>query len=138
MLEAKPISTPWSPGMQLHSKNGTPFRGPTLFWSIVGALQYLSITRPNLSFVMNSVSQYLHAHLDSYFKQLNVFFVMFGVQSSLAYLLHASILRMGLPKGFDSDIGHVKSINIKNIKQNHVLLIKLNLKFIYKSCTFFL
>ena len=68
MLEAKPVSTPWSPGMQLHSKNGTPFRDPTLFHSIVGALQYLTITRPDLSFAVNSVSQYLHAPLESHFQ----------------------------------------------------------------------
>jgi hypothetical protein len=31
------------------------------YWSIVGALQYLTLTRPDLSFSVNKVCQFLHA-----------------------------------------------------------------------------
>lgn len=59
MLEARHVSMPWYPGMQLDSKNVTPFRDLTLFRSIVSILQYLTITRHDFSFAVNSISQYL-------------------------------------------------------------------------------
>jgi hypothetical protein len=33
----------------------------TMYWSIVGTLQYLTLTRPDLSFSVNKVCQFLHA-----------------------------------------------------------------------------
>jgi hypothetical protein len=35
-------------------------RDATMYTSIVGALQYLTLTRPNLSFSENHVCQFLH------------------------------------------------------------------------------
>ncbi|XP_042035270.1 uncharacterized mitochondrial protein AtMg00810-like [Salvia splendens] len=56
--ESKPVSTPLAAGCQL-SKDGQPFEDPTLYRSLVGSLQYLTITRPDLSFAVNLVSQHL-------------------------------------------------------------------------------
>lgn len=55
LLDSKPISTPLAAGEMLVS-DGSHFRDPTLYRSLVGALQYLTITRPNLSFAVNLVS----------------------------------------------------------------------------------
>ncbi|RVW75984.1 Retrovirus-related Pol polyprotein from transposon RE1 [Vitis vinifera] len=41
--------------------DGSPFSNPTLYQSLVGALQYLTITRPDIAHAVNSVSQFLHA-----------------------------------------------------------------------------
>jgi histone deacetylase 1/2 len=38
----------------------------TLYRSIVGGLQYLTVTRPDLSYVVNRVCQYLHAPRDGH------------------------------------------------------------------------
>ncbi|KAL6321989.1 hypothetical protein AAG906_035908 [Vitis piasezkii] len=54
MIEAKPISTPFVVGQHL-STIGKLFSDPTLFWSLAGALQYLTITRPDLSFSAQSI-----------------------------------------------------------------------------------
>ena len=40
---------------------GSPFSNPTLYRSLVGALQYLTITGPDIAHAVNSVSQFLHA-----------------------------------------------------------------------------
>lgn len=61
MLDCKPAPTPLSPSEPLSLHEGTPL-GPedsSQYRSIVGALQYLTLTRPDLSFLVNKVCQYL-------------------------------------------------------------------------------
>ena len=53
----KPMKTPLSTTEKLSVTNGTHFgvEDSTRYRSIVGALQYLTLTRPHLSFSMNKV-----------------------------------------------------------------------------------
>ncbi|XP_028067253.1 uncharacterized protein LOC114270061 [Camellia sinensis] len=44
-----------------------PFSQPSLYRSIVGALQYLTITRPDISFAVNHASQFMHAPTVAHF-----------------------------------------------------------------------
>uniref|UniRef100_A0A2N9H904 Reverse transcriptase Ty1/copia-type domain-containing protein n=1 Tax=Fagus sylvatica TaxID=28930 RepID=A0A2N9H904_FAGSY len=60
MLEAKPITTPMASTTSLSGFDGEPFPDHTLFRSTVGALQYLSITRPDIAFTVNKLSQFMH------------------------------------------------------------------------------
>jgi hypothetical protein len=63
MNNCKSVATPLSTaekssfegGALLGSEDATQYR------SIVGALQYLTLTRPNISFAVNKVCQFLHA-----------------------------------------------------------------------------
>ena len=59
----KPVSTPISTSEKLTIDSGEAL-GPedaTNYRSIVGALQYLTLTRPDISYSVNKVCQYLHA-----------------------------------------------------------------------------
>nr|GEV58209.1 putative zinc finger, CCHC-type [Tanacetum cinerariifolium] len=49
---------------------GLPFLEPTLHRSFVGALQYLTITRPDLSYAVNQVSQFLHAPTTDHYQSV--------------------------------------------------------------------
>uniref|UniRef100_A0A2N9GZ91 Reverse transcriptase Ty1/copia-type domain-containing protein n=1 Tax=Fagus sylvatica TaxID=28930 RepID=A0A2N9GZ91_FAGSY len=60
MLEAKPVNTPMASSTSLSAYEGEPFPDHTLFRSTVGALQYLSITRPDIAFSVNKLSQFMH------------------------------------------------------------------------------
>ncbi|CAM8975425.1 unnamed protein product [Rhodiola kirilowii] len=60
MEDAKPISTPAEPGSRL-VKDGDPLPDPHLYRSVAGTLQYVTITRPELSFAINRVCQFMHA-----------------------------------------------------------------------------
>jgi hypothetical protein len=60
MLEAKPVSTPMTSSTNLSTYEGEPFFDQTLFRSTVGALQYLSITYPDIAFAVNKLSQFMH------------------------------------------------------------------------------
>jgi histone deacetylase 1/2 len=63
MIDCKPVSSPLSTTEKLSRFEGDVL-GPkdaTHYQSIVGALQYLTLTRPNISFAVNKVCQFLHA-----------------------------------------------------------------------------
>ncbi|GJY48807.1 uncharacterized mitochondrial protein-like protein [Tanacetum coccineum] len=66
-LNSKSVSTPLSTYANL-TINGDLFSYPTLYRSLVGGLQYLTITRPDLSYAVNQVSQFLHAPTNDHFQ----------------------------------------------------------------------
>lgn len=61
MHNSKPCSTPLAVGLQLSQHEGEPMSDPILYRQIVGALQYATITRPNICFAVNRVSQFMHS-----------------------------------------------------------------------------
>ena len=60
MVDAKPVTTPMASSTNLSAFDGEPFPDHTLFRSTVGALQYLSLTRPDIAFCVNKLSQFMH------------------------------------------------------------------------------
>lgn len=56
--EGKAQPTPMITSLRLTQYGSTSFEDPTLCWSIVGTLQYVTITRPELNFSLNKVCQY--------------------------------------------------------------------------------
>jgi histone deacetylase 1/2 len=63
MDKAHPVDTPLSTSEKLSLVDGDTL-GPedsTRYHSIVGALQYLTLTRPDIAFAVNKVCQFLHA-----------------------------------------------------------------------------
>ncbi|GKV07965.1 hypothetical protein SLEP1_g19658 [Rubroshorea leprosula] len=63
MAEAKPISSPMATAaLQLHQ--GLKLSDPSSYRSLVGSLQYLNLTRPDITFAVNRLSQFLHAPSD--------------------------------------------------------------------------
>lgn len=57
---AKPISTPLAANTQLSQFDGPTYDNPTQYRSIVGSLQYLSFTRPDIAVAVNKVCQFMH------------------------------------------------------------------------------
>ena len=55
---------------QYLSMAGTDFDDPSLYRSLVGALQYLTITRPDISHAVSVVSQFMHKPSTSYFQAI--------------------------------------------------------------------
>jgi histone deacetylase 1/2 len=63
MDKSKPVDTPISVTEKLSVTQGSSL-GPddsTKYRSLVGALQYLTLTRPDISYAVNKVCQYLHS-----------------------------------------------------------------------------
>lgn len=71
LLDSKPIHTPMVVSQHM-SADGPLFCDLTLYRSLIGALQYLTITRPDISHAVNSVSQFLHAPTENHFLVVNL------------------------------------------------------------------
>lgn len=69
LLDSKPVSMPLA-SSELFLSKGTPFSDPSLYRSLVWALQYLTITRPDISYAVNQASQFLHAPTDAQFQSV--------------------------------------------------------------------
>jgi len=69
MEGAKPYPAPCTSGKRLTTSDGDPLPDPSFYHHIVGALQYCTLTRPNISFSVNQLCQFLHcpssAHLSA-------------------------------------------------------------------------
>jgi hypothetical protein len=77
---SKPITSPMAASSPLSKYSGVSLTDPTTYRSTVGALQYLSITRPDISFAVNKVSQFMHNPRDTHWS---------AVKRILRYLKHS-------------------------------------------------
>ena len=61
MLGARPLRCPSSSGSKLSSTAGDLLENPTEYRRVVGAFQYCTITRPDISYSMNQLCQFMHS-----------------------------------------------------------------------------
>ncbi|KAL0399261.1 UNVERIFIED_CONTAM: Retrovirus-related Pol polyprotein from transposon RE1 [Sesamum radiatum] len=61
MTEAKPASTPFPPGLRLTLEGGSLLPSPDRYRRLVGRLLYLGFTRPDISFPVQQLSQFLQS-----------------------------------------------------------------------------
>ena len=66
MLNCKPVDSPMDPNMKLLPGQGEPFTDPGRYRRLVGRLNYLTITRPDISFAVSVVSQFLQSPCTSH------------------------------------------------------------------------
>jgi len=66
LLDSKPVHTFMVVSQHL-TADSSPFSDPTLHRSLVAALQFLTITRPDIAYAVNSVSQFLLAPTADHF-----------------------------------------------------------------------
>jgi hypothetical protein len=59
MLECKSMNTPMETNLKLLVDTSSELVDATLYRQIIGSLMYLTNTRPDISFVVNTLSQYL-------------------------------------------------------------------------------
>ncbi|MFV0960665.1 reverse transcriptase domain-containing protein, partial [Klebsiella pneumoniae] len=67
MTDCKPLNTPSILNHKFSLKEGSPYHDPTLYRRIVGMLQHLTFTRPDIAYAVNQASQFMHAptgHID--------------------------------------------------------------------------
>nr|XP_048323011.1 uncharacterized mitochondrial protein AtMg00810-like [Ziziphus jujuba var. spinosa] len=64
MADCSISPTPTSIGIQLNKTVGSAFKNVFMYRSTIGALQYLTLTRPELAFIVNKLIQFMHVPTD--------------------------------------------------------------------------
>ncbi|GKU87503.1 hypothetical protein SLEP1_g1895 [Rubroshorea leprosula] len=67
MVDCKAVSTPLTPKHKLQANDSPLCSDASLYRSLVGALQYLTFTRPDIAFAVNQVCQYMHVPTENHF-----------------------------------------------------------------------
>ena len=70
MSNAKPVPTPMATYPPLNLTDGSLLSNPTDYRALIGSLQYLSLTRPDVTFAVNKLSQYMHKRIDLHYVAL--------------------------------------------------------------------
>ncbi|KAK2380773.1 putative mitochondrial protein [Trifolium repens] len=66
LMDCKPVDTPMDPNVKLLPDQGEPYSDPSRYRRLVGKLNYLTLTRPDISFPVSVVSQFLNSPCDSH------------------------------------------------------------------------
>jgi len=60
MQDCNPVTTPMEQNLKLTSTEGSMFEDPTKYKKIVGTLNFLTTTRPDIAFVVGILSRFMH------------------------------------------------------------------------------
>ncbi|KAD6453153.1 hypothetical protein E3N88_07858 [Mikania micrantha] len=66
LSQSKPVSSPCSTSVTLTREDSPLFNNPVRYRQIVGSLQYLTLTRPDIAFAVNKVCQFLHSPTENH------------------------------------------------------------------------
>lgn len=64
LLSCKPSSIPMDPYTSLSKESGQPLESANPYRELIGRLLYLTITRPDITFAVQKLSQFMHAPTD--------------------------------------------------------------------------
>ncbi|PKU81792.1 putative mitochondrial protein [Dendrobium catenatum] len=113
LADCSAAPTPITPKRTSIASNDTPFADPHLYRKIAGALQYLSITRPDIAFAANSICQHMHAPTVTHYQDLKR--LLRYIKGSLHYGLPISpgnlILRTYVDADWAADTTDRKSVS---------------------------
>jgi hypothetical protein len=70
MASCKPCPTPVDTKPKMSAKSSTPFEDPSLYRSLAGALQYLTFTRPDISYAVQQICLFMHNPMDDHMNAL--------------------------------------------------------------------
>lgn len=90
MSNCKPVSTPADIKPKLSSTDGKPLQEASWYQSMAGALQYLTLTRPDIAYAVQQVCLHMHAPTDAHATMLKRVLRYVKGTSTLGLHLHSS------------------------------------------------
>ncbi|CAL2280003.1 unnamed protein product [Prunus armeniaca] len=102
MESCRPCPTPSKPHTQVLPTDGEPLKEPSVYRSIVGALQYLTFTRPDLAYSVNTVCQFMNNPTEVHFQLVKR--ILRYIQGPLHYgLTYSSSVPVSVSAYSDAD-----------------------------------
>jgi hypothetical protein len=83
MFECKHCSTPVDTQAKISEDDGPPVADTTSYWSLTGALQYLTFSRPDIAYAVQQVCLHMHTPRESHFTALK--WILRYLRDSLDY-----------------------------------------------------
>ncbi|GLT61262.1 hypothetical protein SLA2020_339820 [Shorea laevis] len=74
LQDGNSVLTPMEVNLKLRQADGDPLSDPSMYRQLVGSLNYLTITRPDISFAVQQVSQFMQAPCQTHLALSVVFF----------------------------------------------------------------
>ncbi|KAK9051887.1 hypothetical protein SSX86_028515 [Deinandra increscens subsp. villosa] len=91
LSEAKPVSSPMTPSTVLRLGDSPPCENPVKYRQTVGALQYATLSRPDIAFAVNKVCQFMHAPTENHWSAVKrILRYLQGTQSHGLLIQHNS------------------------------------------------
>lgn len=66
MQDCNPVATPMEQNLKFTSAEGSRFEDPTKYKQLVGSLNFLTTTRPDIDFVVGILSRFMHKPCDGH------------------------------------------------------------------------
>ena len=88
LTDSKTVSTPLELNFKLNPTDGEPLSDATLYRQLVGSLIYLTVTLPDLAYVVHLVSQFMSAPRSTHYAA--VFRILQYIKGTLFHGLHFS------------------------------------------------
>ncbi|XP_038982127.1 uncharacterized mitochondrial protein AtMg00810-like [Phoenix dactylifera] len=101
MLTCKPVSSLLPLKLDAFCPTDALFNSPELYRSLAGSLQYLTVTRPDISYAVNYLCQFMHSPKISHFQLLKR--VLRYIKGTLHHSLHFQSGPLVLSAFCDSD-----------------------------------
>ncbi|GJX47705.1 retrovirus-related pol polyprotein from transposon TNT 1-94 [Tanacetum coccineum] len=70
LSNCKPVSSPMVTSSSLSLDDSTAFSNPVKYRQVVGSLQYVTLSRPDIAFAVNKVCQYMHAPTENHWSAI--------------------------------------------------------------------
>ncbi|KAL8159823.1 hypothetical protein V2J09_001360 [Rumex salicifolius] len=91
MTDCKPVSTPLNASTRLTRNSGTILASPTEYRMLLGSLQYLSLTRPDVAFAVNKLSQFMHSPTTDHWAALKRLLRFLNGTLDTGLVIHAAL-----------------------------------------------
>lgn len=94
-LGPKPISTPMDPNVKIHQDTAEPYKDVSSYRRLIGRLLYLTNTRPDITFSVQQLSQYVSSPtMTHHTAACRVLRYMKGKRTVISERLHSSVIRL--------------------------------------------
>ncbi|MFS7934571.1 putative RNA-directed DNA polymerase [Helianthus anomalus] len=87
LSQSKSVDSPMAPNSELALGDSPLFDNPVQFRQTVGALQYLTLTRPDITFAVNKVCQFMHSPTENHWSAVKRILRYLQGTSSLGLLI---------------------------------------------------